>query len=264
MKKLFIACITMLIGSTSASAQEWWDDIDRGIFNHVGLNVSASTEGIGVGVAAPITDYLELSAGVNFMPSIKIKGDVNVDYNLGALPAQITIPNHDKVKITGDLKRTTMDVKLNIYPFGGNSSFFIAGGFSFGGEKLGTLTGHSDVIQNAIGDYPAFKDIILSSITAELDKYNVKFDEKGDISGDIRVKKFRPYVGLGVGRLVPKNRLGLRFEAGCQFMGKMKVYQDDTEVKINDLNDTDDTLSKIIDKLTVYPVLKLTITGRIF
>jgi hypothetical protein len=92
----------------------------------------------------------------------------------------------------------------------------------------------------------------------------VKFDEKGDISGDIRVKKFRPYVGLGVGRLVPKNRLGLRFEAGCQFMGKMKVYQDDTEVKINDLNDTDDTLSKIIDKLTVYPVLKLTITGRIF
>ena len=236
--------------------------MERGVFNHVGLNVSASTEGIGVGVAAPITDYLELSAGVNFMPSIKIKGDVNVDYNIGQLP--IDIPSHDKVKITGDLKRTTMDVKLNIYPFGGNSSFFIAGGFSFGGEKLGTLTGHSDVIQQAVNDYPAYKDLILSSITAELDKYNVKFDEKGNINGDIRVKKFRPYVGLGVGRLVPKHRIGFRFEAGCQFMGKLKVYQDDKEVKINELNDNDDTLSKIVDKLTVYPVLKLTITGRIF
>ena len=170
------------MGSASASAQEWWDDMERGVFNHVGLNVSASTEGIGVGVAAPITDYLELSAGVNFMPSIKIKGDVNVDYNIGQLP--IDIPSHDKVKITGDLKRTTMDVKLNIYPFGGNSSFFIAGGFSFGGEKLGTLTGHSDVIQQAVNDYPAYKDLILSSITAELDKYNVKFDEKGNINGD--------------------------------------------------------------------------------
>lgn len=262
MKKLFIACLAVLMGSVSASAQEWWDDMERGVFNHVGLNVSASTEGIGVGVAAPITDYLELSAGVNFMPSIKIKGDVNVDYNIVQLP--IDIPSHDKVKITGDLKRTTMDVKLNIYPFGGNSSFFIAGGFSFGGEKLGTLTGHSDVIQQAVNDYPAYKDLILSSITAELDKYNVKFDEKGNINGDIRVKKFRPYVGLGVGRLVPKHRIGFRFEAGCQFMGKLKVYQDDKEVKINELNDNDDTLSKIVDKLTVYPVLKLTITGRIF
>ena len=262
MKKLLIACLAVLMGSVSASAQEWWDDMERGVFNHVGLNVSASTEGIGVGVAAPITDYLELSAGVNFMPSIKIKGDVNVDYNIGQLP--IDIPSHDKVKITGDLKRTTMDVKLNIYPFGGNSSFFIAGGFSFGGEKLGTLTGHSDVIQQAVNDYPAYKDLILNSITAELDKYNVKFDEKGNINGDIRVKKFRPYVGLGVGRLVPKHRIGFRFEAGCQFMGKLKVYQDDKEVKINELNDNDDTLSKIVDKLTVYPVLKLTITGRIF
>jgi hypothetical protein len=261
MKKLLFACIAVLMGNTSAFAQE---DVERGIFNHVGLNVSASTEGIGVGVAAPITDYLELSAGVNFMPSIKIKCDVNVDYNLGSLPTQITIPNHDKVKITGDLKRTTMDVKLNIYPFGGNSTFFIAGGFSFGGEKVGKLTGHSDVIEQAINTYPQFKDVILNSISAELDKYNVKFDERGDINGDVRVKKFRPYVGLGVGRLVPKSRVGFRFEAGCQFMGKLKVYQDNQEVKINELNDTDDDISKIIDKVKVYPVLKLTITGRIF
>ena len=261
MKKLLFACIAVLMGNTSAFAQE---DVERGIFNHVGLNVSASTEGIGVGVAAPITDYLELSAGVNFMPSIKIKGDVNVDYNLGSLPTQITIPNHDKVKITGDLKRTTMDVKLNIYPFGGNSTFFIVGGFSFGGEKVGKLTGHSDVIEQAINTYPQFKDVILNSISAELDKYNVKFDERGDINGDVRVKKFRPYVGLGVGRLVPKSRVGFRFEAGCQFMGKLKVYQDNQEVKINELNDTDDDISKIIDKVKVYPVLKLTITGRIF
>ena len=179
MKKLLIASFALLMGITTASAQEYYE---RGVFNHVGLNVSASTEGIGVGVAAPITDYLELSAGVNFMPGVKIKGDVNVDYNLGALPAQVTIPNHDKVKITGNLKRTTMDVKLNIYPFGGNSTFFVAGGFSFGGEKLGKLTGHSDAIQSAITTFPTFKDVILNSISAELDKYNVKFDENGDIT----------------------------------------------------------------------------------
>jgi hypothetical protein len=57
-----------------------------------------------------------------------------------------------------------------------------------------------------------------------LDKYNVKFDENGDVNGDVRVKKFRPYAGLGFGRLIPKKRVGFRFELGCQFMGKMKVY----------------------------------------
>lgn len=260
MKKQLILCIALLMGATSVSAQS---EFKRGVFNHIGLNVSASTEGIGVGVATPITNYLELSAGVNIMPSIKIKGDVNIDYNIDP-QIPVYIPSHDKVKITGDLKRTTMDVKLNIYPFGGNSTFFIAGGFSFGGENLGTLNGHSDAVEKAIKDYPEFKTVILNSISAELDKYNVRFDERGDINGDIRVKKFRPYVGLGVGRLVPKHRVGFRFEAGCQFMGKLKVYQNDTEVKVNELNDTDDDISKIIDKLTVYPVLKLTITGRIF
>ena len=71
MKKQLIACLMLLMEITTASAQEYYE---RGVFNHVGLNVSASTEGIGVGVAAPITDYLELSAGVNFYQRSLING----------------------------------------------------------------------------------------------------------------------------------------------------------------------------------------------
>ncbi|MBR0180878.1 MAG: hypothetical protein IJQ04_04340 [Prevotella sp.] len=258
MKRLFIACMVMLMGATASSAQ---DDLERGIFNHLGLNVAAGTEGIGIGVATPITNYLELGFDVNIMPGFKAKGDVNVNYYTGSIP--IPLPSSEKVKISGDLKRTMMDVKLSVYPFGGNSTFFVAGGFSFGSEKLATLNGHSDAVQEACRTYPQYKDLILNSISAELDKYNVKFDENGDVNGDVRVKKVRPYVGLGFGRLIPKNRVGFRFELGCQFMGKMKVYQNDTEVKINEMTKGDDDLSKIIDKLTVYPVLKFTLTGRI-
>ena len=258
MKRLFIACLAMLMGATASSAQ---DDLERGIFNHLGVNVAAGTEGIGIGVATPITNYLELGFDVNIMPGFKAKGDVNVNYYTGSIP--VPLPSSEKVKITGDLKRTMMDVKLSVYPFGGNSTFFVAGGFSFGSEKLATLNGHSDAVQEACRTYPQYKDLILNSISAELDKYNVKFDENGDVNGDVRVKKVRPYVGLGFGRLIPKNRVGFRFELGCQFMGKMKVYQNDTEVKINEMTKGDDDLSKIIDKLTVYPVLKFTLTGRI-
>ena len=258
MKKLFIACIAVLIGSTSASAQEWWDDIDRGIFNHVGANLSVGTEGISLGVAAPITEYLELGIGANYLPGIKVKGDVNICAIATGIPGY-TIPS-SQVKLTGNFARTTFDAKLNVYPFGDGFPLFIAGGISFGGEKIAKLTGHSDEIKSAISLYPQLEDLIY----AEIDKYNIKFDKNGDVNGDIRVNKIRPYVGLGFGRLVPKNRVSFRFEMGCQFMGKMKVYQNDEVVDISDLNDTDDDLSKIVDKLKVYPVLKFTLTGRIF
>lgn len=254
MKKHLIVCLMMLAGVTTASAQS--DDFERGIFNHVGLNAGIGTEGIAVGIAAPITDYLELGFGVNIVPSIKVKADANIDFNVPNEYAAYGIPTGDKVKITGDFARTTMDVKLSVYPFGGNSTFFVAGGFSFGGKKMATVNGHSDVI----AQYPEYAHYA----SVELDKYNINFDKNGDVNGDIRVKNFRPYVGLGVGRLVPIHRVGCRFELGCQFAGKLKVYQNDAEVKINELNDNDDDLSKVIDKLTVYPVLKFTITGRIF
>lgn len=93
MKKLLIACMAILMGTTVSSAQ---DDFDRGVFNRLGVNLSAGTEGIGIGVATPITNYLELGFDVNIMPGFKAKGDVNVN---------------------------------------------------FGSEKLATLTGHSDAVQ---------------------------------------------------------------------------------------------------------------------
>jgi hypothetical protein len=86
----------------------------------------------------------------------------------------------------------------------------------------------------------------------------------GDINGDVRVKSFRPYLGLGFGRLIPKKRVGFRFELGCQFMGKMRVYQNDSELETNNVVKGKDDLSKWLDKLKVYPVLKFTLTGRIF
>ena len=245
----------LLIGTATVSAQ-----IDRGIFNHLGIQAGVGTEGINVGLATPITDYLELGVGMNFMPGITFKTDVDVN-DLSVQTAAGVVPIHmGQVNIKADFARTTTDVKLNCYPFGSNSSFFLAGGFSFGGAKIAEITGHSDAVMDAIRTYPEIRD----QVFAEIDKYNVQFDDNGDVIGDIRVNSFRPYLGLGFGRLVPSSRVSARFELGCQFMGKMKVYQNDNEVNTNEFNDVDDDLSKIVDKLTVYPVLKFTLTGRIF
>ena len=50
---------------------------DRGVFNHLGFYAGPGTEGISFGIATCITPYIELSAGMNIMPGIKIKTDEN-------------------------------------------------------------------------------------------------------------------------------------------------------------------------------------------
>ena len=130
------------------------------------------------------------------------------------------------------------------------------------------MSGHSDDLAQFISKYPEYSDEILKNVGAELSDYNIKFDKNGDINADLRCNSFRPYLGLGFGRVVPKNRLGFRWEIGCQYMGKLKVYQNGEEVDVRKaLNDSmgedGGDIADIVDKIQFCPVLKLQIVGRI-
>lgn len=243
----------------------------RSVFNHLSVNVGAGTEGIGVGVAAPLTNFLEFEAGVNFMPGCKVNANVNLeaDGTLNVQGQEIEIPDA-RVKVSGNFARTTYNVKANIYPFGGNSHWFLAAGFSFGGAKIANLNGHSDELMDFINQYPDYKQEILDRIGVELADYKLKLDDNCDINGDIRCNSFRPYLGMGFGRLVPRNRLGFRVELGCQFMGTLKVYQNGEKLDIHKIledatgdKNTADNISKFIENWNIYPVLKFQLVGRI-
>lgn len=241
----------------------------RGFLNHVGINVGAGTEGISVGLAAPVTGFFELEAGVNVMPSFKLSGDLDVDVNTSSLPQVpgVQYPANATIHAEGSFDRTTFNVKANLYPFGGGTKFFIAAGLSIGGEKIAEVSGSCDELRDFSQKLPTqeLKDQFRQAVSANLAGYNLQFDENYNVQGDIRCKKVRPYLGLGFGRLVPKNRLGMRLELGCQFMDKLKVYQNDTEIDINKaLEDAgDDDLSKFVKDLKIYPVVKFSFTGRI-
>ncbi len=253
MKRFLSALLLLCSASGMLSAQTNSDFY--GVFNHVGVNVSSGTEGIGLAVAAPVTPYLEVGMGLNFMPGLSMKADVSVNE---IKTGHLTIQPND-VTLKGDFARTMGELKVNCYPFGGHNALFVSAGLSFGGAKLVKLTGHSDDVQNVIADHPELKD----KIFAEIDKYNVQFNEHGDIHGSIRVNAVRPYLGLGYGRQMPRHRVGFRFEMGCQFQGRMKVYQGNSMVETSDLEKASDDFSDLIKKFTIYPVMKFTLTGRI-
>ena len=266
MKKLMMVAVILLTSVGSVMAQK---EYKRGFLNHVGINVGAGTEGISVGLAAPVTSFFEVEAGVNVMPSFKLSGDLDVDGNTSSLPQvpNVQYPHEATIHAEGSFDRTTFNVKANLYPFGGGTKFFIAAGLSIGGEKIAEVNGSCDKLREISQKLPTqeLKDQLRQAVTANLGGYKLELDENYNVQGDIRCKKVRPYLGLGFGRLVPKNRIGCRFELGCQFMGKLKVYQNDTEIDINKaLEDAgEDDLSKFVKDLKVYPVLKFSLTGRI-
>lgn len=270
MKKLMMVAVILLTSVGSVMAQK---EYKRGFLNHVGINVGAGTEGISVGLAAPVTSFFEVEAGVNVMPSFKLSGDLDVEYDRSSLPQVpgVEYPYPATIHVDGDFNRTTFNVKANLYPFGGGSKFFIAAGFSIGGEKIAEVTGSCDELREISQQLPTqdmkdqFHQVVVSTANANLGGYNLELDENYNVQGDIRCKKVRPYLGLGFGRLVPKNRLGMRLELGCQFMDKLKVYQNGNQIDIEQaLKDAgEDDLSKFVKDLKIYPVVKFSFTGRI-
>lgn len=102
----------------------------------------------------------------------------------------------DKVRLDAKFGRTYADLKFDVYPFGNRGNFFVTAGLSFGGSDLMSIKGHSEKVE----EYgPAIKDYGIN-----IGDYNIPFDEKGEIKGGVKVKKVRPYLGLGFGRLIPK------------------------------------------------------------
>lgn len=248
MKKLGLAksmllSAMMLVGAGTATAQ---DDNFYGIGNRVAVGVGVGTEGIGIDAAVPFSKYVQARVGVNIMPNININAEATVS-------GEGYSGNMD---IKGKFSRTTFDVKFDVYPFANSNPFFVTAGFSAGGGDLMTLEGHSEDLKNLIAQGNEYG--------IEIGDYNIPVDKNGNVNGGIKVSAFRPYLGLGYGRLIPKKRFGARIELGAQFEGTPKVYADG----VGDLDkvmgqDTNDDITKFMDYLKVYPVLKLSIRGRI-
>ncbi len=273
MKKIAIVTMLLFVVLANALAQEdndYTPRFKRGLFNHVGVNVGVGLEGVSVGVAAPLTNFLELEAGMSVMPSFKLSGNLNIPQqtitvNYQGYEQQITTPSDAQVNAEGSFSRTTLHIKAFVYPFGSNSKWFLTGGFSFGGKKIVKLSGSSPALRNFAAQYPEYTDEIIEAVSADLAGYKVKLDDSFNVDGDIRCNGFRPYLGMGFGRAVPKNRLGFRFEMGCQFMGRLKVYQDNEELDLDKMleDSGSDDISKLVKDFKFYPCFKFSLVGRI-
>ena len=241
-----ITALTMSLYSQPVQAQNYVDKF--GIFDHVSPGVSIGLTGIGVDIAAPVSEYLQLRAGYNFFPTFTYKEDV--DYRAKGKPTR------GKTKAEGKSYLGAGHLLAEIYPFPASSSFHVTAGFYLGKTEVVELENTIPVRDFEPGEGVVIGDHI------------VGFDKDGYAHGCIKVNDFRPYVGLGIGRSVPRGRFGFSGEIGVQFWGKPKVYEKQTgteqEVTRDTFGDESDKYFDVISKITVWPVLNLRFTYRIF
>lgn len=269
MRKLLLACGMMLLGLTGVSAQKSGDFY--GVGKRIGVGVGVGTEGIGLDASVSLTKWCSARVGLNIMPKVlKITQDFDGG-ELGTVDYRgQTISLTQPIEAEASFSRTYVDVKFDLYPFANASSFFICAGFSFGGNKLIKIKGHSDEAQGIIESiqtvesndwYQNLPDDEKFGI--DIDEYRIPINGNGDVTGGMKVSGFRPYLGLGFGRLIPKNRLGFRFELGAQFQGKPKIYADGVDLDKTLDEEVKNDISDIMDYLKVYPVIKFSLRGRI-
>ena len=289
MKKLLIlGC--MLLGVTSMQAQtqsqEWNEWNGNNIFEHVGVGVGFGLTGITIDVGSDITDYLTIRGGMDIFPSVSQDFDVKIgfesSFKKSDVPSRYALPG-DKVKIEGKTGLGAGHLLFDIHPF--KNAFRITTGLYFGKEEIITVENkdNNDFIGIAnwnkdiqatpmpadLATLAALNGGSLPRIGLEMSDYFLAPDNNGHVDASIRVNKVRPYIGLGVGRMVPKkSRLTCNFDFGVQFWGKPEIYLNgsDGEKKLEkkDLGNDGDEVLDILSKITVYPQLTVRLVGRIF
>ena len=193
--RIITLSLTLLVSCVSF-AQENTDDIkpaasmsDASYANKSAIALNLSTTGIG------------LEYAYNFQPHLN--GRVRFNYfSLSDYQRTITLENKP-VLITANTDIMNMDLALEYLPFTKSSFKLVAGAAIFFNAKLNVKVNYEGELE--------YEDIVLSQ------------EEVGDITVDLDQSGFAPYMGLGFGRAVPKNRVGFGIEDGTYYAGSPKV-----------------------------------------
>lgn len=218
---------------------------DLGVFNHLSLGVTLGTTGIGFDVATPVTRFFQLRAGYSFMPKFSYKTDVN--YKVQGY--KLKTPVEGKFSL-GDAK-----VLIDFYPIK-SSPFHATVGAYIGKSEIADVQNTTPIAGLAPGEGLEIGDYVISP------------DRDGIARATIEVKSFKPYVGLGYGRSVPKGRVSVSGDLGVQFWGTPTMYENMSGSKhkltTEDTGNSDGGFIKTMSKITVYPVLTIRVAGKIF
>ncbi|MCE5205918.1 MAG: hypothetical protein LLF80_07440 [Porphyromonadaceae bacterium] len=223
-------------------------------FDSWSAGINAGLYGAGIQGATSLSPHFKLRAGYDYFTyNQKDVAEFDVDVTYGGYQVTAT------AELT-DLEVTLPNFKalVDYYPMK-NGIFCLTGGLYFGNNKASTngLIRNYQELSDQLGESPEyrFEDIV------------IKPNDDGTFFGELGMGSgVKPYMGLGLGRTIPRKRVGFKFELGMVYQGEYTLTSPNTNEAGNNwldqlINENDLPVSK--STLNWWPMLNLSLTYRL-
>lgn len=228
----------------------------RNFLEHFSLGVGVSTTGFRLDYGATISPNVDFRLGFSYL-------DFNRNITVGVeddLVRAATAGGYDPdLDFEADMKFYNLHTMFDFYPMR-NGIFHLTAGLFFGkneisvdGSLIDPQTGERATLAPEYEQWPGlhFAD------------YEIPIGSDGSVKADIRTGKdwIKPYLGLGLGRSVPKGNFSFKLEAGLMYQGSYSIESDGTELKkVKSKSDSFDSNYKKL--MEWWPVVNLQLVYR--
>jgi len=282
MKKKFFATVLCCVTACSMiSAQE-----NVSAFSHLSVGLELfSTTGFGLELATPLSPHFAFRGGISLLPisystsfeivSIdgglkeNINNAINSDPEIASILTQNGLPTraediNTNFNTTATLGLVNGKILVDYYPWA-KSSFHLTAGVYIGATQLIKMKGRMDQavdVLNVLKDngHNFFEDVYYDD---NENGYHLTGNDVSNINGAITINAIKPYFGLGIGRAVPKSRVGICFEIGAFYQNTPKLTSDNHNIQ-QYIDNQLSGISDVLNKLPVYPVVSLKLNFRVF
>src|SRR5690554_3049987 len=241
---LLVLCI-IAIRAQERSFTQWAVGINGGLY------------GVGLQAATNLSPHFSLRAGFDYLGYSR-QDVASFDAEIEGYEQYGISPTVEAEITKASITFPNFKLMLDYYPVR-NGIFSLTGGFYFGSNSVEGegLIHDYETISAVMGEEP--------SLTYE----DIVFQPNSDGSFDALLtmgNSLKPYIGLGLGRTIPKNRVGVRFELGAVYQGKYKLDSDNLNEAGRDwVNRMAEELDLPVSQETLnwWPMLNFSVSYRI-
>ena len=156
-----ILCSAMLYAQTANSFQYKFPEKKNGPFNKLDVALTLGSTGVGIDVASPVTDFMQVRAGFTYMPKFEYKMNFPIEVGEGTREEQQSKFNElsamleqftghavdDNVDMLGEPTFSNFKLMLDFFPLE-DKRWHLTAGFYLGSSSIGKA-------YNTTGDMPS-------------------------------------------------------------------------------------------------------------
>ena len=256
-KAIVIGFLSLLLGNMNVYGQEDYYEGDP--FSHWAVGINAGLYGVGVEGSTHLIPNIKLRAGFNYfgLTLRRFEFAYNYDEMDEDYPYNF-IEREGTAKLTPKIEFVNGKVLFDILPWKTGIFAFTTGVYI--GKNSIKVNGTTYDENGNRTDKPMYVD----------DGIIIYPDSEGHVAASLRMGNIvKPYFGLTIGRTIPRQPLGLKFEMGVVYQGSLRLESNSTndsgmnrgkdEFKsgMNNLSGTVQTLLKL------WPIMQLQLTYKI-